>query len=491
MIKTNAKPESGAVFGHAHAKAKPPISRTLISQTLAGFVANLDANAMPARIRTRALYYILDAVGIAFASSREDFAKATLAAYVDLGGGSDKLAGDTPVIGMAADLSYRDAAAVNALLVHGLDYDDTHLPGVIHITTSILPCVLSLAARRRSSGADLLTAFIAGVEATGRLAAVAKGGFHQVGFHPTGAVGAFGCALAAGRLLGLNAEQLTMAQGIALSTAAGSMEFVEDGAWTKRIHPGFAAVAGITSATLAKHGFIGPTRAYEGRFGFFPAYLGAQLANADYALATLGLGQTWEIDNIAVKPFPACHFTHGCADAAIALHHSHSFKPENIVEVRALLAAEVVKTVCEPVANKRRPSNGYDGKFSIPFIVATGLIKGEVGLSAFEGDALTDPAVLALADKVNYEIDPASGFPKYYSGEVIVRTKNGGEFMHREQINRGAAERPLSDADIEAKFMENAGVVLSASSALRVRDAVLGLESTADVAQALPVIAGR
>lgn len=481
MTKIITNPVPGPVSGRHEAKAKP-----MISQTLAGFVAGLTSDVMPARIRERAIYYILDAVGIAFASSREDFAKATLAAYRDLGG-----PGDTPVIGMSADLSYRDAAAVNALLVHGLDYDDTHLPGVIHITASVLPCVLSLAARGHLSGADLLTAYVAGVEAAGRLAAVAKGGFHQVGFHPTGAVGAFGCALAAGRLLGLNAEQLTMAQGIALSAASGSMEFVEDGAWTKRIHPGFAAVAGITAAALAGRGFVGPSRAYEGRFGFFPAYLGAQLANADYDLATLGLGETWEIDNIAVKPFPACHFTHGCADAAIALHRSRAFKPEDIVEVRALVAGEVVKIVCEPVANKRRPSNGYDAKFSIPFIVATGLIKGQVGLSAFESDALKDRAVLALADKVNYQIDPASGFPKYYSGEVIVRTKDGGEYLHREQINRGAAERPLSNADIEAKFMENAGIALSPKQAVRVRDAVLGLESTADVARALSVIAGR
>lgn len=470
------------------AKLKPakPASAPAIAQQLAEFVAGLKGHDIPARIRERSQYLMLDAIGIAFASSREDFAKATLKSYLELGG-----TGDTPIIGMAADLSCRDAAAVNGLLVHGLDYDDTHLPGVIHITTSILPCVLSLAAHRRMSGRDLITAYVAGVETTGRLAAVAKGGFHQVGFHPTGVVGAFGCALAAGHLHGLSQEQLLMAQGIALSAASGSMEFVEDGAWTKRIHPGWAAVAGITAAALAKHGFVGPSRAYEGRFGFFNAFLGPYAANCDLGLATLGLGKSWEVDHIAVKPFPACHFTHGCADAAIALHRSRAFKIEDIVNVRALVAAEVVKTVCEPVANKRRPQNGYDAKFSIPFIVAHALIKGEAGLSAFEGPALTDARVLALADKVNYEADPAAGFPKAYSGEVIVRLRDGSEFCHREQINRGAGERPLSNADIEAKFMETAGLALSADKAKQVRDAVLGLDRAPDVSRVLPVIAGR
>ncbi|MCZ7564688.1 MAG: MmgE/PrpD family protein [Burkholderiales bacterium] len=165
---------------------------------------------------------------------------------------------------------------------------------------------------------------------------------------------------------------------------------------------------------------------------------------------------------MAVKPYPACHFVHGCTDAALALR-ARGVRTEDIVRIRALVPQEVVKTVCEPVANKRRPQNGYDAKFSIPYAVATGFVRGRFGLAELEEPALRDPEVLALADRVDYEADPDSGFPRTYSGEVIVRLKDGRELRHREQVNRGAADRPLSNGEIVAKFLENAELAVSAS----------------------------
>jgi 2-methylcitrate dehydratase PrpD len=272
-----------------------------------------------------------------------------------------------------------------------------------------------------------------------------------------------------------------MAQGIALSMGAGSLEFLEDGAWTKRMHPGWAAVCGITAASLAQAGFVGARRAYEGRFGLFPSHLQSHFDPKNLSLATEGLGRTWELMNVAVKPFPACHFTHGCADAAIALVRS-GLDPASIEHVRALVAAEVVKTVCEPVANKRRPANSYDAQFSIPFIVAASLLRGRFTLAELEPEVLSDPAILALADKVDYETDPDCGFPRYYSGEVIVRTRDGRTLRHREQINRGNGERPLTDADIVGKFAGNAARALSPAHADRVRALVLGMEELENVA---------
>lgn len=446
-----------------------PVTAPSISRRLAAFAADFSFEAIPAAVAERARHLLLDAAGTALAATRHDFAHVSLSAIGDLAG-----EGAGVVIGFSRRLPLRDAVVMNGILVHGLDYDDTHSAGIIHATASALPAVLGVGMREDASGSELLAAYVLAIETSSRLASVAKGGFHQTGFHPTGLVGTFGCTLATGLLMGLNAEQLAMAQGIGLSVASGSMEFLEDGAWTKRLHPGWSAAAGITAASLARRGFIGPGAAYEGRFGLFPSHLGAEVTRCDYSLATHGLGEIWELENVAVKPFPTCHFTHAFADAAIALH-ARGVRPEDVEEIRALVPPEIVKTVCEPVENKRRPANPYDARFSVPYVVATGLVRGRCGLAELEDAALRDPLVLSLAARVVYETDPASDFPAHYTGEIVIRLKDGRELRHREAVNRGSADRPITNEEVEAKFFENAGQAVSRARAAQLRDAVLGL----------------
>src|SRR5690606_21051673 len=237
------------------------IEMATLSSDLAGFATDFRLEDVPTEVRVRAKHLILDALGIAIACTQWDFARVTMAGLRELAGPG----GDIPVIGYGQSLPLRDAVVMNALLIHGLDYDDTHPAGVLHATTSVLPAIL-------------------GVEATPRLGAAAKGGFHQVGFHPTGLIGAFGCAVAAARLLGLDAERTVRAQGNAVSFASGSLEFLGDGAWNKRLHPGWAGAAGITAATLAKHGFVGTRAVYEGRFGLYNSHLGPLAHQCDLAL---------------------------------------------------------------------------------------------------------------------------------------------------------------------------------------------------------------
>ena len=458
----------------------PQTEGRLISETLAGFANDLAhdlaPDAIPAHVRERARHLMLDATGIAYASGRYEFAHKAMTAVAGLGG-----EGAVPVIGLPARLSVRDAALINGILVHGLDFDDTHTGGVIHATASLWPTVMATAYLRGASGADLMTAYVAGIEAATRLAAVGSGPFHQLGFHPTGLIGVFGCALAAGTLMGLAPRALVMAQGIALSMAAGSLEFLEDGAWTKRMHPGWAAQSGITAAALARQGFLGPSRAYEGRFGLFNAYLQAGIEAERWGRATAGLGQVWETMAVAVKPLPACHFTHACSDAALALANKHKFALGDIERIKALVPAEVVKTVCEPVANKRRPANAYDAQFSIPYLVAASLVRGRFTLAELEPDALGDERIQRLCDLVDYEVDPSSTFPRHYPGEVKISLKDGRTLVQREAINRGCADRPLCNQEIVDKFMGNARMSLSARQADAVRDAVLGLEEASDV----------
>jgi 2-methylcitrate dehydratase PrpD len=374
----------------------------------------------------------------------------------------------------------RDAALLNGILIHGLDFDDTHSGGVIHATSSVLPTVLAVGARQRASGQEMLAAYVLGVEVAARLGAVAKGAFHQVGFHPTGLIGAFACALAAGRLMGLGEKQLVMAQGLTLSAGSGSLEFLEDGAWNKRFHPGWAANAGITVAALAQQGFIGAKRAYEGRFGLYASHLQDHFDPANLALATHSLGGTWELLQVAVKPYPACHFVHACIDAAVALVRDQNLDYREVDRIRALVPGEVVKTVCEPMANKRRPANSYDAQFSIPYTVGAALRRGRFSLDELEDDALGDSQILSLADRTTYEVDPATTFPRHYTGEVIVTTRDGRTLRHREAINRGNGERPLSEAAIIEKFHSNAARAVSPERARQIERLLLSLDLQAE-----------
>lgn len=441
-----------------------------ISTQLADWAGSFDLAQVPPAVRARATHLMLDSLGIALACTRWDFARSTLQGLRELAGPG----GEVPVIGHGQSLPLRDAVVMNALLIHGLDYDDTHPSGVLHATTSVLPAMLGLAHRQRASGAQLLAAYILGMEVTTRLGAAAKGAFHQVGFHPTGLIGTFGCTLAASRLLGLAPQAMVDAQGIALSFASGSLEFLQDGAWTKRIHPGWAGSAGITAAILARNGFVGTRQPYEGRFGLYNSHLGPLARDCDLSLATAGLGREWEVLNVAIKPVPACHFTHACADAASLLHPHWQGAP--VRRIVARVPAGVMKTVCEPLENKRRPANAYEAQFSIPYSVATGLRLGRFTLDALEPAAYQDPQTLALAALVECEADPDADFPRYYGGEVRVELADGRVLHHREPINRGAPGRPISDADIVAKFHENAARAVPRAHADRLLDAVLGIE---------------
>jgi 2-methylcitrate dehydratase PrpD len=487
MKPATLAPLAGRKQSRAEPVAGPHAPRVInIAEALAAFAHDLRYEDIPVAVRERAKHLMLDASGIALASTRWDFAHKSLSAVQGLAGA----AGDCTVLGMPARLPLRDAVLLNGILVHGLDYDDTHVPGVIHATASTFPCSLGLGEHLGLDGRAVLTAYVIGIETGARLGAVAKGAFHQIGFHPTGLIGAYACALLAGRLLDATPAQLHMAQGITLSTGAGSLEFLEDGSWTKRLHPGWAAVAGITGASLARQGFVGPRRPYEGRFGLFPSHLGPLAEGCDYGLATAGLGEAWELEQVAVKPFPACHFAHGCADAAIALAREHHLSPEDVASVRTLVPREVIKTICEPAANKLRPVSDYDAKFSLPFVVAASLARGRFGLAELEDEALHDETILALAAKVRYEADPASPFPRAYSGEVIVTTRDGRELRHREEVNRGAAERPLSNDEIVAKYLDNAQRAVSRERAERIADALLGLDAAPDV-RPLAAVLGR
>jgi len=262
--------------------------------------------------------------------------------------------------------------------------------------------------------------------------------------------------------------------------ASGTMQPMQDGSWTKRMHPGWAAVSGITAATLAREGYIGPGEAYEGRFGLFTAFLGAHAKEADVSSVVNALGEEWQFPRASVKLFPACHQSHAFFNAAIGIAREHKIKVADIDSIRVRIAEPAIPLVCEPLAAKRRPDSSYAAQFSLPYGIACCLTRGRFGLAELEEPSFTDSSLVALAHKVDYEIDANSGFPKFRTGEVIVNMKNGQKLQEREQI---LPDEPAPAAAILDKFTGTTAPAMPAEGAARIRDMLLGLERLADVRQ--------
>jgi 2-methylcitrate dehydratase PrpD len=435
------------------------------SRAIAKMAASLRLSDVPAPVIERAKLHILDALGLGIASTTQDYARSTLSGTLALAG-----AGPCSVIGESEGLPLRDAAMVNAVLIHGLDFDDTHLASIIHPTCTSLPAALALGEALDASGEEVLTAFIAGAETAIRIGLAADGGFHHVGYHATGVVSHFASAVTAGKLLGLDEDAITAAQGITGSTAAGIQVFLEEGAWTKRFHPGWGAVSGITAAYLARGQFKGPSRVYEGKFGLFATHLHEE---ARLAALSDGLGEIWHFGETALKPYPVCHFIHGCADAAIELHRE--IAGAEIVSVKAFLPQPTLHIIAEPAAAKECAATEYEAKFSAQHVVAACLLRARFGLPDLLPDALAEPAVRDLARRVVCSADPDSAFPEFFSGGVEVTLRDGRVLYRHVRVNSGAGERAMTGNEVRAKFVASASLAFPNARATAIADAVLDL----------------
>ncbi len=426
---------------------------------LARFTVGLSPASLPDEVRVKATHHITDAIGLAFASHGCGFAAPALR-----GMEAASATGDATVIGHPRTLSPRDAALANGFLIHGLDFDDTHSASIVHPSVACLPAALAIAEHVDATWDELLSAYAAGMETAIRIGEAVNGGFHHVGFHATGIVSHFSSAVVAGKLLGLDESQLTAAQGIAASTAAGVQVFLEEGAWTKRMHPGWGALAGITAAHLAQNGFAGPSRPYEGRFGLFESHLQEHAKDVDTRVISSALGERWSMLATSIKPYPVCHFIHGCAEAAIRLHEDMD-RADRIAHIAGIvceLPAATLPIVAEPAEKKQVPHTDYDAKFSTQFVVATCLLRGRFGLAELDEACLADPEILALAAKVRCIADRDANFPAFFSGRVTITMTDGRQHAMHIPVNLGNGERALDEHAIAEKFRGTAGLWVSA-----------------------------
>jgi 2-methylcitrate dehydratase PrpD len=401
---------------------------------------------------------LLDVVGISVAALGTDPAEVAHTLARRWGGERSATA-----IGLDHEVPAPSAALVNGTLAHALDFDDTHVPSILHPSASIVPAALAAAEESGASGQRLLAAIAVGNEIAIRLGnagydpRINNSVFFERGLHATSICGALGAAAAAGVAMGLDAQRSAHAMAIASSMGSGLLEANRAGGSVKRMHCGWAAHSGVTAAQAAEAGLTGPPTVLEGRFGFFQAYCGDVY---DEAALLDGLGERWETSDCFVKPYPTNVFTHTGIDAAVALR-DRGLRPEEVESVRIGVAGATLRTIAEPREAKIRPESGYHAQFSGPFTFALALRGGGglgVYLDDFTDEAVRDPRNLELAARVEHVSDPRCEaiFPQHFPSIVEVRTLDGRVLREEVLANRGTAERPLTDADVQVKYDLNA-----------------------------------
>ena len=404
-----------------------------VTRTLAKFLVSHKAADLPQAVRHEGARSLLNWVGCAIGASRHETVKRGLAALYDLSGPRN-----ATVLGRSERVDIFQAALFNGATSHTFDFDDTHLKSVIHPSGPVASAILALGERQGVSGRDFLHAFILGVEAECRIGNSVFPQHYDAGWHITATAGVFGAAAAAGRLLKLNEQQMVWALGTAATQACGIRETF--GTMVKPLHPGIAARNGLLAALLAKKNVIGPEQGIEGRRGF-AAVLSTQF---DPDAITKGLGKTWEISSNSYKPYACGVVIHPAIDGCIQLRDEYKLKIEDIARIDLKVHPLVLE-----LTGRRIPNSGLEGKFSIYHSCAAAILLGEGGEAAFSDKVVRNPKVVALRDRVHAVVQSGVAEDQMH---ITIKLKEGRTLDKTIEHAVGSLERPMSDADLEAKF---------------------------------------
>lgn len=456
-----------------------------LAQRIGALVAGTTFDTLPREVVDSVRMRVLDILGICIAASAMETSRAACT-YVTEQGGVEQAS----VVRLPTRVPAALAAFANGVFAHSLDYDDTHLPSVLHPSASVVPAALAAAQAAGADGAAAIAAIACGIEVCVR---VGMAGYDEVqhnsvffdhGQHATSICGVLGSAVAAGLLYGFDAERITHALGVAASMASGIIEANRTGGTVKRLHCGWAAHAGVSAAQLVRHGFTGPPTVLEGRFGFFEAWLhGAYHPEA----ITDGLGTHWTVPEVVFKPYPANHFTHTAIDAAMAVR-GRIGSLDDIESIELGVAGPTIHTIGEPIEVKRRPETGYMAQFSGPYVVAAGLLGGGglgVGLEDFTDELAHDPVRRAIMAKVSVVAEERYDaiFPRQFPSVLRVRLTDGTELVEEVLVNRGGPGNPLSYREIATKFEDNARGLLADAAVPEIEEMAAELETVKDVGE--------
>jgi 2-methylcitrate dehydratase PrpD len=416
-----------------------------LAQVLADWLAGLRFDDLPDSVKADAQLRILDTLGVAIAASPLPIGRAVRAAAAALG------SGDAASLVGGGRSTAALAALVNGTLAHALDFDDTHNASVMHPSGPAVAVALAMTEAVGGNGQDLLLATAAGIELNCRLGMVAPGAFHAAGQHPTSVLGTAAAALVAARLLQLSAPALVAAAGIAGSQASGILEAYADGTWSKSLHPGWAAHAGIVAARLAQAGFTGPASVFEGRYGIFRSHL-STVEQFDFDVVTRGLSDRWHMLDTAFKLYPNAHAIHAFIEAALVLRGEHHLTADDVLRARMDVPAEFVGQIAEPRAAKLEPRTTTHARASLYYAVAVAIADGHVGMQHYTDAAIARPDLLQLAARMSHVAVPSPDGVIRFRGTVAIDTRDGRTLIKTLEEANGTGSRALRADQVEQKF---------------------------------------
>jgi 2-methylcitrate dehydratase PrpD len=450
------------------AEASDPPPPPEVTRILARYIIGAQYDDLPVDVRKQGVRTLLNYVGVAVGGSHHETVDIAVSALAPFSGPPQ-----AGLFGRSERFDIMNAAFVNGVSSHIFDYDDTHLNTIIHPGGPVISAILAFAEMRPIQGKDFLNALALGVEIECRIGNAVYPNHYDVGWHITGTTGVFGAAAAAGRLIGLNEQQMIWALGLAASQPVGLRESF--GSMNKSFNPGRAASNGLFAAILASKGFTSSNAMIEAKRG----WANTISAKQDWSEITSGLGQRYEAALNTYKPFACGIVLHPAIDAAIQLRNENQLSPGEVKRIELKVNPLVLE-----LTGKKTPREGLEGKFSVYHAVAIALIEGAGGERQFSDRAVRDPTVVELRGKVAPIVDPAI---KPEQVDMTIELSDGRMLRKHIEHAIGSLEKPMSDADLERKFLDLAEGILTASQAQRVIDAcrsVEALEDAGDIARA-------
>ena len=446
-----------------------------ITRTLAKFCAELTYEDLSPEVVDWAKYLCLDFAGVTLNGSTTQSARTVVEAIESV-----QRPGPSAIIGTSKRALPEYAAMANGTAFHSVELDDVNNEASLHPGVVAYPTALAMADVARVDGRSFITSVVAGYDVMVRLGRALKPAEHYGrGFHPTATCGAFGAAAVASRLLGLNTNSMTAALGVAGSQAAGSLEFLVDGTWTKRLHPGWASNSGIWAATLAQAGFLAPSTIIEGRHGFLRAYSGDP--NPDLVLKDLG--DEFLVTRTSIKPHSCCRYKQGPIDCLIDLRERHGVKAEDVERATIGVLSAGFNVVAAPEEDKRNPTSVVDMQFSMPFGAAIALLYGRASLSEYSTDVVQRPEVQELMGRVQCVTDPSLDalYPRQWPAWAEVATTDGRILRSQIEYPKGDPENALSWQEMKDKFTNLSAPVVSPEHQEQIISTIEGLDDMADV----------
>lgn len=409
----------------------------------------IDFKKLPTEVVDRTQYLLLDYLGVAGRGALSDSAGAARKMVSRL----ETIRKGAVVIGTQQTASPPYAALLNGIAAHSIELDDVVNAASLHPGVTVMSAALAASHMAGCSGKELIAGIVAGYEVAIRLGIGLDPAAHYArGFHPTATCGTLGSAVAAAKILGLNTAAMKNALGIAGSQASGLMEFLSDGAYTKRLHAGWAAHSGLLAALLAREGFTGPGTIIEGKFGFLKSY--SDRSDPERILSDWG--RPYQVLKTSIKPHACCRYKQGPIDGILTIMQQNRLTAADIASVELAVLKAGFPLVAEPAAQKLKPESIVDAQFSMPFGAAVAILFGKASLDEYSQENLNALDVRNMMRRIRCVADPAleKDFPRKWPARVKITTRNGQEFSAKIDYPKGDPENPLTWEELIAKFKQ-------------------------------------